>query len=185
VSEISPEAYRNMREWLAAHSEPPTEVRPLLLTLERLSQDEARRTIEAMALDTGPESILHWQQQAMNAIQANLIRTRRSGLAPVASVTADSALAALLAALPTTPEQVKEVEQAAAEVLAEQPELVADLADMVPRSVQRPSVWAVFISVACVLPAIAPELPANDVGMLAVIVVVAAEIWKRLGAGGD
>jgi hypothetical protein len=153
--------------------------------LERRRRDaamaEVTATIRRMTEDNTVRSILHRQAQAMEAIQASF---KPVVLFPDFSGDDFSQLeSAVLGLLPTTAEEVENVERIVVQTRTdpEYRKIIARLADHLPdrSEIARMATWTSFLAVASYLIEMAPEIDANRIAMLAVIVAVWAVLVQR------
>lgn len=168
------------------YAAPPRDVAAAFVEmLERIRRDAAWAgvtvTIRRMADDNTVRSILHRQAQAMEAMSAN---SRSVVLLPDFSGDDFSQLeSAVVGLLPGTAEELENIERIAAETGAdpENQKLVARLADHLPdrSGIVKMATWTGFLTVAGYLMKVAPEINANRVAMLAVLVAVWAVLVQR------
>jgi hypothetical protein len=159
---------------------PPDEAGPLLSMIERLRAQawaSVDSTLREMAATNAVNSILERQANAMDAMLASFEQPGATVLLPDFTGDDYSGLEeAVLALVPTNPEQVTVIEQAveAASAVPENRKLLARITERLPNRTQltRLTPWGLFVVVSLDMLKVAPEINANDIGVLTMILMV-------------
>jgi hypothetical protein len=140
-----------------------------------------RATLQQMAVDSSARSILSRQAQTMDAIKVSFEPVT---LLPDFSGNDFSLLeSAILSLIPATTEEISDVERIATDATAdpESQKFIVRIADHMPdrSEIGKMATWTGFLAVAAYMLQIAPDMDANRIAMLAVIVAVWTVLVQR------